>query len=262
MDFELILFVCTVVTGVMWLFDISWWRRHRTPVKKDDGSEKLPWYIDYSRSLFPIFLIVLLIRSFLYEPFRIPSGSLEPTLLVGDFIMVNKYDYGVRLPVWHKKIVELGEPKRGDIMVFRWPRDPHIDYIKRVIGVPGDKISYISKVLYVNGKKAPQQFTELVESADADGQPWEVKQLKENLFGVDHGIYQRSIVPADNFYNTQVPDGSYFVMGDNRDDSYDSRYWGFVPEENIIGKASIVWLSWDKSNHWFRFNRLGKKING
>ncbi len=262
MDFELILFVCTVVTGIVWLFDLLWWRRRNETAAQKEGDEKLPWHIDYARSLFPIFLIVIVIRSFLYEPFRIPSGSLEPTLLVGDFIMVNKYHYGLRLPVWHKKILEVKEPHRGDIMVFRMPLDPKIDYIKRVIGIPGDSVSYINKVLYVNGEKAPQQFVDLAEDSDHKGQSWQVKQLKEDFLGVTHGIYQRPIVPPDNFYNREVPEGKYFVMGDNRDDSYDSRYWGFVPEENIIGKASFIWMSWDNLKHWIRFDRLGEKING
>lgn len=259
MDFELILFLCTLVTGIGYLVDVFWWRRRLTKEQKSDPELKLPWAIDYSRSLFPIFLIVLLLRSFLYEPFRIPTGSLEPTLLVGDFILVNKYDYGLRLPVWHKKIAKVTEPKRGDIMVFRYPDNPHVDYIKRVIGLPGDEVAYINKVLYVNGEKAPQEFIKFETNAESRCLT-KVEKLEEDFMGIKHGIYQCPTAPDGNFTYT-VPDNQYFVMGDNRDDSADSRSWGTVPDENIIGKASIVWLSWDSNKHWFRWNRFGKNIN-
>ena len=274
-DFELILVLLTFVTGILWLLDIlilAPRRKKRVALAKADGEAlseedeqkllKLPAVSDFSRSLFPIFLIVMLFRSFVYEPFRIPSGSLEPTLLIGDFILVNKFDYGLRLPVAHTKILPLDEPELGDIMVFRWPENPRIDYIKRVVGVPGDEISYINKELIINGKPATQTFDGYAfENAEVDAPTRPVVVKEEDLMGVKHKIYIRPDVPADNFRGVVVPEGHYFVMGDNRDDSNDSRYWGFVPEENIVGKAVLVWMSWDSVSHKVRFDRIGKAIN-
>jgi signal peptidase I len=204
------------------------------------------------------------LRSFLFEPFRIPTGSLEPTLLAGDFILVNKFDYGIRLPVAHTKIIPTGELKRGDIIVFRYPPNPSIDYIKRLIGLPGDHISYIDKILYVNGKKIPQQFEKNAVDYGDDGLSWDVEQKQEDFFGVKHSIYQIPTRPDDDFKDLVVPPGMYFAMGDNRDDSADSRYWGFVPDKNIIGKASVIWMSWDsRANllHKIRWDRIGTIIH-
>ena len=222
---------------------------------------KLPMIIDYSRSFFPVLLIVFLLRSFLFEPFRIPSASLEPTLLTGDFILVNKYQYGMRLPVIHKKLYNIAEPKRGDIMVFRWPPNPSIDFIKRVIGLPGDHISYINKELTVNGQKIPQEFVQNSTARDESGSEWQALEKQEDLLGVKHHIYVDSAKFSRDFHDVVVPEGMYFVMGDNRDDSADSRYWGFVPDKNIVGKAILVWLSWDGSKKNLRFNRMGKLIH-
>ena len=178
-NFEIILFYATVLCGLVALFDVIFLAPERRRQKKD--ADKLPLIIDYARSFFPVLLVVFLLRSFIYEPFRIPSGSLKPTLLVGDFILVNKFDYGVRLPITHTKIYSLGEPKRGDIIVFRYPPDPSIDYIKRVIGVPGDHISYIDKVLYVNGQQIPQTFEKNTVDQDDYGATWDVTQKQKTI---------------------------------------------------------------------------------
>lgn len=257
-NFELILFYAVVISGVIALFDWVFLARRRKLAGV--APEKLPVIIDYARSFFPILLVVFLLRSFLYEPFRIPSGSLKPTLLEGDFILVNKFAYGVRLPVIHKKILSMGDPQRGDVMVFRYPPNPSVDYIKRVIGVPGDHISYINKVLYVNGKQIPQQFVKNTTDIDDNGTNWNVVQKQEDFFGVKHEIFQFPGRSNDDFKDVVVPPGMYFAMGDNRDDSADSRYWGFVPEANIVGQANAVWMSIDTNHYGVRWNRLGSRI--
>lgn len=232
MDFSLILVIATALSGVIWAIDALLFRRGRAA----DAAE--PTLVEYARSFFPILLIVLLVRSFLFEPFRIPSSSMMPTLLVGDFIFVNKYDYGLRLPVINTKILEVGEPKRGDVIVFRLPSDPSINYVKRLVGLPGDTIRYVNKRLYVN-----DQPVELVAEGIYDGadQPGSLL-AREKLGSAEHAVLllpgQRS---AEGTF--VVPAGHYFMMGDNRDNSRDSRYWGFVPEENIVGKAFFIWLN-------------------
>lgn len=248
-DFELILFYATVITGIISLIDILFF----APRRKRAGKEKMPMVFDYSRSFFPVLLIVFLLRAFLFEPFRIPSGSLEPTLLTGDFILVNKYDYGVRIPVIHKKVMQVGKPQRGDIIVFRWPPDQSYDLIKRVIGLPGDHVSYINKELTVNGQKINQEVVE-------ETTPTTTKKL-EDLLGVKHQIYINTDRLSPDYKDIVVPEGMYFVMGDNRDDSADSRYWGFVPEKNIIGKAVLVWMSWDSADTNVRWKRIGQVIH-
>lgn len=254
-NFELILFYATLICGVIALLDIIFWAKNR---KK---SQKMPLIIDYARSFFPVLIIVFVLRSFLFEPFRIPSGSLKPTLDVGDFILVNKFNYGVRLPILHTKVLALNEPKRGDIMVFRWPPNPSLDFIKRVVGVPGDHISYIDKVLYINGEKIPQTFIQNDTDQDEAGATWKVEQKSEDLLGIKHDIFQSPDKVSEDFKDIIVPAGMYFAMGDNRDDSADSRFWGFVPEENIVGKASVVWMSWNGDKYSIRWNRLGKPIH-
>lgn len=254
-NFELILFYATVITGLITLFDTLFLARKRK------ADQKLPVLVDYGRSFFPVLLIVFLLRSFLFEPFRIPSGSLEPTLYAGDFIIVNKFDYGIRLPVLHFKLFgEDKKPERGDIMVFRWPPDPSYNFIKRVIGLPGDKISYVNKTLIVNGQKIPQEYLGIGLAQDESGAEWKAEEKREDLLGIKHKIFIDTRKESRDYGEITVPEGSYFVMGDNRDDSADSRFWGFVPDENIVGKAVLVWLSWDGSNHNIRFNRMGKKI--
>ncbi len=272
-SFELLLVILICVTGVVTLFDqvfrapkrkqalreLSQHKKEADP-QQEQMITKLPIWVDYSRSLFPIFLIVLLIRSFAFEPFRIPSGSLEPTLLIGDFILVNKFDYGLRLPVLHTKILPVGEPKRGDIVVFRWPADPDVNYIKRVIGLPGDHIQYINKQLFINGQPVEQKYLGQGRDVSASGQSWPVELKREYLPGAEHDIFIQSSVPAYDFDDITVPEGYYFMMGDNRDDSSDSRFWGFVPKKCILGKASFVWLSWDDLTKRVRWDRVFHRV--
>jgi signal peptidase I len=267
-NFELILFWAVVISGVIALFDWIFLARKRKHAYANSiqgalnpPEMKLPWIIEYAWSFFPSLLLVFLLRSFLFEPFRIPSGSLEPTLQVGDFVLVNKFDYGVRLPVIHKKMSKSGDPQRGDIFVFRYPPDPSINFIKRVVGLPGDQIKYINKVLYVNGVEAQQTLVEKTTRVDEDGRKQDIAVKEENLLGVKHKIYQNVNQSSDNFDYITVPPGMYFAMGDNRDDSADSRYWGFVPEKNIVGKAVLVWMSWNSTDHSVRWKRLIKPIH-
>lgn len=245
------LLVLSAITGLIYLLDVCFWAKKRTSRQKPNR------VIEFSRSFFPLLFGVLIIRSFLFEPFRIPSGSLEPTLLVGDFLVVNKFAYGLRLPVWEKKIVSISEPKRGDIVVFRWPPNPKYDFIKRVIGVPGDVISYHHKILTINGKEAKQDF---VQYTVDESSMHPVAEYQEKLGKVTHKIFRRSDVPGADFEVT-VPPHQYFVMGDNRDDSADSRYWGFVHDDYLRGKAVFTWLSWDKKEWTIRWSRLGRIIH-
>jgi signal peptidase I len=251
MNFALILVLLSFVSGVVYLLDVLFWEK-----KRKEGQEP-GRIIEYSRSFFPVFFIVLLLRSFLIEPFRIPSGSLEPTLLVGDFVAVNKFSYGFRLPVVEKKIIPVANPKTGEIAVFRWPPEPKYDYIKRVIGTPGDKISYHNKTLTINGKQAKQTFIEYTMD-ESSGRP--VAKYKENLNGVVHDIFIRADMPAVDF-EVVVPEGNYFMMGDNRDDSADSRFWGFVPDNYLRGKAFLVWMSWNGKTDNLRWSKIGRLIH-
>lgn len=247
MNFALILVILSVLTGLGYLLDVLFFAKHRS---KD---EKPGHVLEFCRSFFPVFFIVLLLRSFLIEPFRIPSGSLEPTLNVGDFVAVNKFAYGLRLPVLESKIVPVANPVKGQIAVFRWPPNPSYDYIKRVIGVPGDTVEYRNKELTINGKKLERTFIEYTTD-ESSGRT--VAKYKEILAGVSHDIYINPNVPAFDFKIT-VPKGQYFMMGDNRDDSADSRYWGFVAEEYLRGKAFLVWMSWNSNVGGVRWSRIG-----
>lgn len=287
MNFALILFLLTVFTGIIWLFDrfvlakqriaqaeaalarFDSGATHLDPAARSTEREKLrqdklrhPAWVEYTGGFFPVIAAVFLLRSFVAEPFRIPSGSMIPTLLVGDLILVNKYAYGVRLPVLNTKIIEVGEPRRGDVMVFRYPKDESQDYIKRVIGIPGDKIVYENKHLTVNGQSVVT--ARLDDYFDPERIAYS-RQYSERMGAVEHRILvdearSPEIVPDDfRFrelcsYNVvgfrcTVPDGYYFMMGDNRDNSLDSRYWGFVPERNIVGKAFFIWMNF---GHWSR----------
>ncbi len=220
---------------------------------------KEPLLVEYARSFFPIILIVLILRSFLMEPFRIPSGSMMPTLLVGDFILVNKYTYGIRLPVVNKKIVEMGAPQRGDVVVFRYPKDPSVDYIKRVVGLPGDRIGYMQKQVYVNGQPVAQEFRNSYTGVGAGLSMSGAELRLERLGDATHDIL---IVPNQPSIEgeVQVPAGHYFVMGDNRDNSNDSRFWGFVPEQNLVGKAFLIWMNWDSANGGVGWSRIGSQV--
>jgi signal peptidase I len=249
-DFELFLTSATLFAGILVLLDIAYFAKRR------QGT--MPKWAEYAHSFFPVLLIVLLLRSFLVEPFRIPSGSLEPTLLPGDFVAANKFTYGLRLPVSHTKILSLNEPQTGEIAIFRHPLHPAMDLIKRVIGTPGDKVSYINKILYINDVEAPQRLVGHTIDKE-DGYKLPVDIYEETLNGAKHFIYVNPDVPARDF-TVIVPPGEYFMMGDNRDNSDDSRYWGFAPESNFIGKAFVIWFSWQSEPAKIRWHRIGELL--
>lgn len=298
--FSLILVLVTLTSGLIWLIDARLFapkRREKlalaqaaTSELSEESAEKIirePSIVETARSIFPVIAFVLILRSFIYEPFQIPSGSMMPTLLVGDFILVEKFSYGLKDPVWRKKLIETGEPKRGDVAVFKYPENPKIDYIKRVVGLPGDTIIYRNKQLYI--KPACMQgridcsAAQLVKRVEVnngeffqDGTP--LIRYKEQLGDVTHDILINPARPdMINYYFRQpnlpvgefvVPQGHYFMMGDNRDNSTDSRYWGFVPEANLVGKAVAIWMSFEFDRKpsdflptWIptgvRFNRVG-----
>jgi signal peptidase I len=286
-NFSLLLFVLTVVTLAYWLAERFHFKPGREAaaaavetqhtqrraelatqgITQVDGNVQearqallaQPWWLDWTAGLFPVILIVFLLRSFLFEPFKIPSGSMVPTLTVGDLILVNKFHYGVRLPVVNKKIIANHNPERGDVMVFRYPVDPRVDYIKRVVGVPGDEIAYLNQRLTINGK--PVDVKAQGEYYDDEARRY-FPLFLESLGAVEHRILvdpqrtayygggdSRQFPYAQNCrYSAEgvvckVPEGHYFMMGDNRDNSQDSRFWGFVPDENIVGRAFFVWMN-------------------
>jgi signal peptidase I len=242
-----------VVTGLIWLLDSLLW----APKRSEQGKE--PLVVEYARSFFPIILVVLVVRSFVVEPFRIPSASMLPTLHIGDFILVNKFTYGIRLPVVNSKIIKLGEPERGDVVVFRYPKNPQVDYIKRVVGLPGDRVGYFNKTIFINGEPVAQQVLE--KDVDMQALVPASAQLRFEQLG-EHGHHilvepDRKLVEGE----AVVPAGHYFVMGDNRDNSNDSRFWGTVPEANLVGKAFAIWMSWDWQEGGIVWKRLGNSIN-
>ena len=256
--FEEILTFLVIAAGLIYFADAVYLAKKR----EAEHIIKMPKIIEYARSFFWVLFVVLMIRSFLFEGYRIPSGSLKPTLLVGDFIAVNKFTYGFRLPVWHNKIINMNEPKIGDIVVFRSVTDANMDLVKRIVAVPGDTISYINKILYINGKAMPQTEVKNTQDHNEDSAAsWVVTEKTEKLNGIDHDIFVRpDINLSGDFQNIVVPKDSFFGMGDNRDDSNDSRFWGFIPERNIIGRAQYIVLSWDCDNQTLRFNRFFKKV--
>lgn len=269
-DLELALVIGSLVTGIIWLMDKYWLREKRqmavirgTDAKPESGELSIePWYVEYSRSFFPVLFIVLLLRTFVAEPFHIPSGSMRPNLLVGDFILVNKFAYGLRLPVLHTKIFELGKPERGDSIVFRFPPEPKKDYIKRLIGLPGDIITYKNKQLYINGEMLPTTKNGPYQPKGNGIEDLDTYVWNEDLLGLKHKILinptRRNLMAEGEFV---VPDGHYFAMGDNRDNSYDSRFWGFVPERNLVGKAMFIWMNWNIGEGSADFGRVGTVIN-
>ncbi|NWC91437.1 MULTISPECIES: signal peptidase I [unclassified Pseudomonas] len=279
LNFPLLLVIAVAVCGLLALLDLVFFApRRRAAIASYQGSvsqpdvaviEKLnkePMLVEYGKSFFPVLFIVLVLRSFLVEPFQIPSGSMKPTLDVGDFILVNKFSYGIRLPVIDKKVIEIGDPQRGDVMVFRYPSDPNVNYIKRVVGLPGDVIRYTSdKRLFVNGESVAEKLIGAEPNTLGSAELYQ-----EKLGAVEHEIRKemsRYRSPPDNQWT--VPAGHYFMMGDNRDNSNDSRYWddpnipkellGMVPDQNIVGKAFAVWMSWPepKLSHLPNFSRVG-----
>jgi len=295
-NFALLLFLATLVTGVYWLAERFYFLPQRqqaaatleaAAIKRNEELGKLgitkvdgdvseakakilaqPWWLDWTAGLFPVIIGVFILRSFLFEPFKIPSGSMIPTLLVGDLILVNKFHYGLRLPVLNTKLTEGTAPQRGDVMVFRYPPRPSLDYIKRVVGVPGDEVAYLNKRLTINGKAL--ETNALPEFFDEDTMRY-FKQFEEGLGDKKHRLLnddgRPAFVPgADEFefkancrYSVEgvvckVPQGHYFMMGDNRDNSLDSRYWGFVPDKNIVGKAFFVWMNFGNIKRIGSFN--------
>jgi len=263
-DFSLLLVALTLFSGLVWMLDSLFFRRRRMDRAVQENVQRLrdPVIIEYSRSLFPVLLIVLLFRSFLFEPFKIPSGSMIPTLLVGDFILVNKYAYGLRLPVLNTKFLEVGEPKRGEVVVFRYPVDPGVNFIKRMVGLPGDTITYRDKQLYVNGEPvtAVDQGAYTSSQVKCSTPRPDAKLLLENLGGVKHNILHHQ---GSGGHDGQwvVPEGHYFVMGDNRDRSNDSREWGFVPEQNLMGRAVGIWMNFDLNKGCGDLSRIGTGIH-
>ena len=298
--FSLILVIATIVTGIIWCLDKFLWAPKRAQeieavkaksnVKLDDevlaSIAPQPGWVEQAVSVFPVIAFVMVLRSFIYEPFQIPSGSMMPTLLVGDFILVEKFSYGIKDPVFRSKLIETGEPARGDVAVFKYPSDPNIDYIKRIIGLPGDRIVYQNKQLYIQAACADAPCGSLTKVAldyQSEGQfmdgPVAIKEYSESLTDeLTHNIlvnprrpervgsyYQQ---PGTQMVEWIVPEGQYFAMGDNRDDSLDSRFWGFVPEANLVGKAVAIWISFEFGRDssgllpaWVptdvRFNRIG-----
>lgn len=263
-DFSLLLVLLTGLTGLIWLVDSLFLKRRRMDraVQKSIERPRDPVVIEYSRSLFPVLLIVLLFRSFLFEPFKIPSGSMIPTLLVGDFIVVNKFAYGLRLPVVHTKFVPVADPERGDVVVFRYPVDPKVNFIKRLVGLPGDTISYRDKRLYVNGEEVSVEMQGRYTSAEVKcttPRPDAIR-FSETLGNVKHDILIHEGSGSRDGQWT-VPEGHYFMMGDNRDRSNDSREWGFVPEENLMGRAVGIWLNFDYTKGCGDLSRVGDGIH-
>jgi signal peptidase I len=282
-DFPAFLVLACVLTGGIWLLDALLFAPRRRRLAQEAGGETLaaggearqpaaykePVLVEYARSFFPVILVVLLLRSFLVEPFRIPSGSMMPTLLVGDFILVNKFAYGLRWPVLNSKFLELGDPERGDVVVFRFPQDPSIDYIKRVVGVPGDEIFYRDKTLYINGEAVEKTPLGTFNGVGSGRSMTGAQMFLERLDGLEHRILVNAMAPdlapgcRQLLYGAvTVPENSYFVMGDNRDNSNDSRCWGVVPEGNLVGKAFAIWMSWDGMREGFpvAWGRLGNLI--
>lgn len=261
--FETALVALTVVSGFIWLLDKLYLAKRRVAhatLLDEDGE---PWYVDYSKAFFPVLLAVLILRSFIAEPFRIPSNSMMPTLLTGDFILVNKFAYGLRLPINNKKIVALGEPARGDVVVFRPPHRPDEDWIKRVVGLPGDTVAYRDNVVFVNGQPMAYQQVGTYEGTGRGREMTGAMELSEDLDGRIHRVLERTR-PGLPFSDPGegewvVPPGHYFVMGDNRDNSEDSRYWQshFLPEESLRGKAFLIWMHWDGG---LGASRIGSRI--
>lgn len=285
-DFSAYLGLATIITGGLWLLDSLLFKKKREAqylsliqhyeldaaakdIKPDDletmieqkteqdvDVPRMSKLADYSKAFFPVLLIVFLLRAFLAEPFRIPSGSMRPTLVEGDFILVNKFTYGWRLPLTATKISPWRMPERGDVLVFRNPKDTSIDFIKRVVGLPGDKVKVEDKVLYINGEPVELEYVESSVDTDITGISREIKHYKEQLNSTKHSIYV-SLYEHGDYPETEIPEGHLFVMGDNRDFSRDSREWGFVPEKLILGKAVFIWLSIDMKNKDIRWKRLG-----
>lgn len=268
-DFSAWLVLFTFISGIILVFDAIFLapgrRKQQAAAASTAGENSVqprqePLFVEYARSFFPVFLIVLVLRSFIVEPFRIPSASMMPTLLIGDFILVNKYDYGIRLPVLNKLLISNKTPERGDIVVFRYPEEPAIPFIKRVVGIPGDHVEYTNKTIYINGIEQVQtskgEYKGVGAGVMADGDLWLSESFEDNT----HDILITGSGRSGSGFKVTVPKGNYFVLGDNRDNSRDSRYWGFVPDENLIGRAFYIWMNWDSKKEvidWIGRDRIG-----
>ncbi len=265
-DFELALVVATALCGVVWALDalVLAPRRRERAVRaagEQGGGRRAPstpTVVEYARSFFPVLLVVLVVRSFLAEPFRIPSQSMLPTLQVGDFIVVNKFAYGLRLPVLNTEFADFGAPERGDVIVFRYPPRPSVNYIKRVVGVPGDRIAYYNRRVFVNGEPVPVERVGSYEPPGS-GDAGRLIEFRERLGGDMHPLV---LDPDGNSPEGEfvVPDGQYFVLGDNRDHSNDSRRWGYVPAAHLVGKAEMIWMHWDWTGGGFDWDRIGQFV--
>lgn len=271
MDFEKILLLLTLVTGGVFVYDRLLLRPQRRRTSESLGAPVAePAWLEYSAGLFPVIFLVFVVRSFIYEPFNIPSGSMIPTLRIGDLILVEKFRYGIRLPVGHQEVINTGRPDRGDVVVFRYPSDPDVDYIKRVIGVPGDVVRVREGMIQLNGDMVSKPMDAPLQLG-----PGEVFRVSQEKLGNASYLSLRNAVPAPTFamlshphrefceqtaevLSCKVPAGHYFVMGDNRDNSADSRIWGFVPEGNLVGRAVVVWFNASEvfSGRWGRLGSI------
>ncbi|HTP39197.1 MAG TPA: signal peptidase I [Steroidobacteraceae bacterium] len=248
---EIALVIALLATGIVWLLDALLWRRQRS------GAE--PLLVSWSRSFFPVLLIVVLIRSFVFEPFRIPSASMMPGLVDGDFVFVAKYSYGLRLPVLNTRILRTGEPRRGDVIVFRLPRDPSVYFIKRLVGLPGDHIVVSDNRVSINGIEQPQR----PDGTYAGGYGFSGARLALERFGAAEHVLMFAPDRLATDFEAVVPEGEYYFMGDNRNDSEDSRFpdVGFVPERNLVGRATRIWFNWQLPDHWPLLGRIGQRIS-
>jgi signal peptidase I len=257
--FEWGLFVLLVASVIIAVVDRCLFKAQR--LKEAEAKINPPFLVDYATSLWPVFLIVFLIRSFIFEPYIVPSGSMLPTIQLGDFLFVNKFAYGVHLPFFGTTLIQTGEPHTGDVVVFKSPVNPQTDFIKTVIGVPGDTISYINKQLFINGQPVAVNFVQTtMEPNNANLGSVIVQEYTNDLGGHVHSVYTSPAIPAINFTDLVIPKGEYFCMGDNRDNSDDSRFWGFVSEKQLIGKATYIFLSYDTQAHHIRWSRIGTKM--
>lgn len=268
--FEFIIVVCLFASAIISLIDILFFAKARKlrvmhenpnlydlPKKERQELLRAPLLADYARSLFPVFLLVFILRQFIFGLYIVPTGSMLPTIQLDDFLYVNKLAYAVHMPFSTKPLHILGQPARGDIAVFDYPANPNVEYIKTIVGLPGDHITYKDKQLYINGKKLPKKFIQqTIEPDNANLGTTVVDEYQEQIGDTSHHIYQSPKLPAGNFENLVVPQGKYFAMGDNRDNSDDSRSWGFVPADYLVGKAEMIWFSWDAEQFTVRWHRL------
>lgn len=256
--FPFYLTLAVVLLGLTVLLDRLWLARRRLALGEARG-----WWVETAYGFFPVLLLVWLVRSFLIQPYRVPTGSLAPTILPGDFIAVSQYAYGLHLPVSHTRLFAVGQPQRGDIALFYFPEDTRTVYVKRVVGLPGDVLEYRDKQLVINGRPMQQTLQGKVVDEEPGQAAVIVEQRLEHLGDKTHAIYLReqNVFGHPGHLRVKVPPHQYFVMGDNRDNSYDSRYWGFVPEQYLIGRALLIWMSWDSLHHKVRWHRIGRRIS-